>query len=118
MVGSIHRELGGGGNILLGLVMNTSLYLIITGSELKFQQHTGYLPVIPDGSTRATTIKIVQQHKVQKKQFYITKARDDALKQHIIAAFHYDYVEGVANGIFGFANNKALELLNIYTINI
>ena len=53
----------------------------------------------------------MQQHKVQKTQFDITKACEDNLKQQILEIFHHEYVEGVDNENFGFAWNTILELL-------
>ena len=72
--------------------MNTYLYLIITGLEFDHPLHPGYLPEIPDGATAVTTSKFVRHNKVVRTKFDITKACDDALKQHILAAFQNDYV--------------------------
>ena len=70
------------------------------------------MPVIPDISTGETTSKLVRHNNSHKKQFDITKEFGDNLKQQILAAFHNDYVEGVANATFGFTHTTTLELLN------
>ena len=91
--------------------MRPGLYLISTGLTFNLTQHPGYLPVIPDISTEETTSKLVQQNRVHKTQFDITKACDDAPKQ-ILEAFHNYYVEGIAKENFGFAQTTTLELIN------
>ena len=53
--------------------------------------------MILDGSTGGNTRELVQQHKVQRAQFDMTKSCDDSLNQKILAAFHNDYVEGLVN---------------------
>ena len=68
--------------------------------------------MIPDGSTSAAKTKLVQQHKVIKTQFDITKACDDSLKQQPLEAFHNDCMEGVSNANVGFAQTTTLELPN------
>ena len=52
--------------------------------------------------------------KEQWEQYYfdITTACDDALKQELLAAFHNDYLEGLANANIGFATTTTLELIN------
>ena len=110
--GSVHSDLVVGGNSLLGLVLSPSLYLILGVSVFNIPLHPGYLPVIPDRSTVATTIKLMQQHNVHTTQFDITKSCDGALKKQILAAYCNDYVEVVFNANAGFAQTKILELLN------
>ena len=90
--GPIHSNLGGGFNGLLRLSMNTNLHLIMTGWAFNLPQYPGYLLVIPDGSTSATTREIVQYYKVHKTKFDITKSCDDALKKKILASFRNYYV--------------------------
>ena len=94
---------GGRVNGLNGLFMSPSLYLILTGSTLNCQQHPAYLPEISDGSTGATTSELLQNNKVHKTQFDITKSHDDTQKQQILASFHNYYGEVVTNTKFGFA---------------
>ena len=69
--------------------------------------------MIQYGAIGVTAIEIVQQNKVHKAQFDITKACGDALKQQILEAFHNDYVEGLANVNFGFTHTTTIELLNL-----
>ena len=54
----------------------------------------------------------MQQHKVQKKPFGITKACDDDLKQQTLAAIQNFYLKWVANSNVGFAQTTTLELIN------
>ena len=68
--------------------------------------------MIPYGDTAETTSKLVRHHKVQKTTFDITKACDDAQNQKILAAFHNDYVEVVANANIWFAQTTTIELIN------
>ena len=64
--GSIHSDLWGQGNGLLGLVMCPDLYLIMNGSTLNCPKYPVYLSAMPDGSTGSTTSKLVQHQKVNK----------------------------------------------------
>ena len=89
--GSVHSDIEGGDNGLLCLVMCPSMYLIMDVLVLIRQKKLRCFPVIPDGYTEATTIKLVQHHKVYKTQFYINKSCDDALKQQTLLAFHNYY---------------------------
>ena len=83
--------------------MRPDLYLIVTGLSFNLPQQPRYLPVIPNGSTSATTSGLVWQNKLQNTQFGITKSRDDSLKQKILAASQNDYVEVLANENVGFS---------------
>ena len=78
--GSVQSDLGGGDNNSLVLFMRPDMYLILIGSEFNLPQQPGYLSVIPDGFTVATTSKLLQYHKVHKTQFYRTKSCDYYLK--------------------------------------
>ena len=68
--------------------------------------------MIPEGSTGATTSKLLQHNKMHKTKFSITKACNGALKEQIMASFHNDYVEVLGNTNVGFAQITTIELLN------
>ena len=60
--GNVHSYVGGVVNGLLGLVIHTALYHILTGSDFNRRDNQVNLPVIPYGDTGAITSKLVRQH--------------------------------------------------------
>ena len=113
-VPSVPSQLGGGQYGLLGLILNSALYLNLINTGFIKSSYHGTVGIVATNSTGPQIDERVGNHKEKLGEWQETTRTDQALQQKLIAVFDEEYLRGLRNmhtGHVGVTTQQMLDYL-------
>ena len=108
---SVPTTLGGGAHGHLGLVLNPTVYLVVTGANFVSPANPGVTATIPTGSTTAQIGVLTRQFNSDYKIYTECGRTEQALKQLLLGAVDDIYVSSLRNQYTGYTAVTTLAIL-------